>query len=126
MQKNLHTLPIPPAVTLRYTGEHKDQEKDQPFLGQIFLVTLFLIFVVLVTQFNSFSAPLIILSSVILSRDGVFFGLILHERPFSIMMGGIGVISLAGVMANTASALATARKTALQTPEMAASLAWAC
>ena len=102
VQKSLHSLPIPPGVTLRYTGEREDQEESQSFLGQSFLVALFLIFVVLVTQFNSFSAPLIILSSVILSLIGVFFGLILHDRPFSIMMGGIGVISLAGVVVNNA------------------------
>ncbi len=102
VQAALSDLEFPPGVSLRYTGENEDQQESQSFLGQSFLVALCLIFIVLVAQFNSFTTPLIILSSVILSLIGVFMGLILHDRPFSIMMGGIGVISLAGVVVNNA------------------------
>jgi multidrug efflux pump subunit AcrB len=57
---------------------------------------------VLVTQFDSFRAPCIILSSVLLSLIGVFTGLVLTGTSFSVIMTGVGVISLAGVVVNNA------------------------
>ena len=102
VRNRLDNFPLPANFNLRYTGENEDREEAQGFLGESFLVVLFLIFIILVTQFNSFYIPLIILSSVMLSLIGVFLGLIIHNRPFSIMMGGIGVISLAGIVVNNA------------------------
>ena len=67
-----------------------------------FVVALFLIALVLITQFNSILQPLIIMSSVILSLAGVFLGLFLFHMPFGIIMTGIGCISLAGVVVNNA------------------------
>jgi len=57
---------------------------------------------ILVTQFNSVSQPVVIISSVILSLGGVFLGLSVLEQPFGIIMTGVGVISLAGVVVNNA------------------------
>ena len=45
------------------------------FLSKAFVAAIFIIFIILVTQFNSFATPLIILTSVLLSLIGVFFGL---------------------------------------------------
>jgi multidrug efflux pump subunit AcrB len=61
-----------------------------------------LIALVLVTQFDSVLSPLIILTSVILSLIGVFLGLIITQKPFGVIMTGMGVISLAGVVVNNA------------------------
>jgi multidrug efflux pump len=66
------------------------------------VVALVLILGVLVTQFNSLSVPLIIMTTVVLSTVGVFAGLLLWHMPFSIIMTGIGVISLAGIVVNNA------------------------
>src|SRR5690606_24362404 len=63
---------------------------------------IFLIAIVLVTQFNSFLTPLVILGTVVLSLVGVLWGLILTSTPFGIIMTGINVISLAGVVVNNA------------------------
>ena len=63
---------------------------------------MFLIAIVLVTQFNRFDLPLIILASVVLSLVGVLWGLVVTGTPFGIMMTGLGVISLAGVVVNNA------------------------
>jgi len=65
-------------------------------------VAIFLIFVVLLAQFNSFGQSLIVISSVVLSLTGVFLGLMITGMPFGIIMTGIGVISLAGVVVNNA------------------------
>ena len=102
VRARLADMELPPGISLRYTGENEDLQESQAFLLQSFFVALFLIFLVLVTQFNSVMVPFIILSSVVLSLMGVFLGLMVHDRPFSVLMTGIGAISLAGIVVNNA------------------------
>jgi CzcA family heavy metal efflux pump len=101
-EKLLAENPPPPGYTIRFTGENQEQEESQNFLSRAFIVALFFIFLILVTQFNSVSQPFIIMSSVILSMGGAFLGLMLYKQPFGVIMTGIGVISLAGVVVNNA------------------------
>ena len=91
---------LPPGYTIDYTGESEDQAEASEFLQRAFLVALVLIFLVLISQFNSIIRPFIILTSVILSTVGVLLGLIVFRLPFGIIMTGIGVISLAGIVVN--------------------------
>lgn len=79
-----------------------ERNRSQAFLMQAFIVAVFLIFMVLVVQFNSVTQPLIILASVFLSLGGVFWGLFIFRQQFVIIMSGIGTISLAGVVVNNA------------------------
>lgn len=102
VQKKLEGLELPKGYTISYTGENKDREESQAFLLRSFLIALVAIYLVLVTQFNSFAIPFIIMTSVVLSLMGVFLGLIIHRSPFGIIMTGIGVISLAGIVVNNA------------------------
>ena len=89
---------LDPRVKLEYRGEDEEQAESQAFLSSAFLYALFLIAVILITQFNSFYSTFLILSAVIMSTIGVFGGLIITQQPFSIVMTGIGVISLAGMV----------------------------
>lgn len=93
---------LPSGFALRLGGANDEQRKSQEFLSRAFLIAIFLIGMVLVSQFNRFDLPLIILSSVILSLVGVLWGLILTGTSFGIIMTGLGVISLAGVVVNNA------------------------
>ena len=68
-------LPLPPGYQLKFTGENEEQQDSQDFLTRAFVVAIFLIFLILVTLFNSVAQPLIILTSVILSLGGAFLGL---------------------------------------------------
>ena len=86
----------------KFTGQIKDQEKEMAFLSTALLVAVFLIMLILVTQFNSFSTPFIILFSVLLSLSGVFFGIVIARNDFVIIMTMIGIISLAGIVVNNA------------------------
>jgi multidrug efflux pump subunit AcrB len=61
---------------------------------------MFLIFVVLLAQFNRFLSVALVLSAVVMSTIGVFLGLLIMGQPFGIVMTGIGVIALAGVVVN--------------------------
>jgi len=92
----------PRGAQLSYTGEHKEMVKARAFLSKALLVGVFLIAMVLLTQFNSVGQSSIILFSVFLSMVGVIWGLILNRMPFSVMMTGLGIISLAGVVVNNA------------------------
>ncbi|MBW2634539.1 MAG: efflux RND transporter permease subunit, partial [Deltaproteobacteria bacterium] len=100
--KILEKVKLPPGYKIRLTGEQEEQDAAQAFLSKAFAAALFLIMLILVTQFNSVSQPLIILTSVILSLGGVFLGLSFMGFPFGIVMTGVGVISLAGVVVNNA------------------------
>ncbi len=93
---------LPPGYRITYAGEKEEQDEAAAFLKKAFVIALLLILMILVTQFNTLSVPLIILVTVILSTVGVFVGLLVNDMPFGIIMTGIGVISLAGVVVNNA------------------------
>jgi len=101
-EKILADFSLPPGYKIRFTGELEFQQEAQAFLSKAFAAAILLIILILVTQFNSVSQPLIIMTSVILSLGGVFFGLSVMRLPFGIIMTGVGVISLAGVVVNNA------------------------
>jgi multidrug efflux pump len=96
----LKSLPMPPGYRVTFTGEFEFQKESEEFLSKAFAIALFLIFLILVTQFNSVAQPFIIMTSVILSLGGAFLGLTVIGSPFGIIMTGVGVISLAGVVVN--------------------------
>ncbi len=102
IRRILADLDLPTGYRIDYSGEQEEQQKASAFLGKAFVVALFLIILVLITQFNSISQTFIVMTSVILSLSGVFFGLIVTMTNFGIIMTGIGVISLAGVVVNNA------------------------
>ena len=86
----------------KFTGQMEDQEKELAFLSGALLFAVFLILLILVTQFNAFSSPAIILSSVVLSLAGVFLGIVISRNDFVIIMTMVGIISLAGIVVNNA------------------------
>ena len=86
----------------KFTGQMEDQQKELSFLSTALLVAVFLILLILVTQFNAFSSPIIILTSVVLSLAGVFLGIVISRNDFVIIMTMIGIISLAGIVVNNA------------------------
>ncbi len=91
---------LDPNVRVTFKGENEDQREAEEFLSQAFGAALFLMAIILVTQFNSFYQAMLILSAVIFSTIGVLLGLLIMDQPFSIVMSGIGVISLAGIVVN--------------------------
>lgn len=93
---------LPQGVAANWTGQQQEQDDAQEFLTLAFLIALFLITFILVSQFNSLVKPLIVLTSVIMSVGGVLYGLVVFQMPFGIIMTGIGIISLAGVVVNNA------------------------
>lgn len=101
-EKLLKKFPLPPGYSVKFTGEFEFQQESEEFLTKAFIIALLLIFLILVSMFNSVGQPFIIMTSVILSLGGAFLGLMIYEQPFGIIMTGVGVISLAGVVVNNA------------------------
>lgn len=99
-EKLLEGFPMPTGYGLKFTGELEMQKESESFLMKAFVIALLLIFLLLVSQFNSISLPFIIMTSVVLSLGGAFLGLSLFQMPFGIIMTSVGVISLAGVVVN--------------------------
>ncbi|MCP5104916.1 MAG: efflux RND transporter permease subunit, partial [bacterium] len=93
---------MPEGFEYKFTGEQQEQEETSAFLGRALLICLALIMMIMVTQFNSFSKPFIIMASVLFSTIGVFGGIATFRMDFIIIMTGIGIISLAGVVVNNA------------------------
>jgi multidrug efflux pump len=91
---------LPAGVQLSFKGEQRDSEESGGFLGQALLLALFLIAIVLLIEFDSFYAVFLILSAVVMSTIGVFLGLLAFDQPFSVVMTGIGIITLAGIVVN--------------------------
>ncbi len=93
---------MPTGFTYSFTGEQEEQAEQMAFLSTAFLLAIFGIFIILVTQFNSVTSPIIILLSVVFSVIGVLLGYIFTGMDLVIIMFGVGVISLAGIVVNNA------------------------
>ena len=102
LRKMLAGYSMPAGYKISFTGEQKSQTDAANFLMRAMLIALALIMIILVSQFNSFVKPSIIMFSVILSTIGVFGGLATFHMDFIVLMTGIGLVSLAGVVVNNA------------------------
>jgi multidrug efflux pump subunit AcrB len=102
IKKVMAGFDMPPGYRYEFTGEQQEQDESFNFLMMAMLIAVALIFLILVTQFNSVIRTIIILMSVLFSTIGVFGGLATFKMPFVIIMTGIGIISLAGIVVNNA------------------------
>ncbi len=98
----LESFPFPEGYSFQLTGEQEEQKDSMEFLSRAMLIAMSLIMIILVTQFNSIIKPLIIMVSVLLSTIGVFGGFATFNMDLSVILTGIGIVSLAGVVVNNA------------------------
>lgn len=87
-------------ISWKMGGSDEESKQAGDFLSKAFGAALFLIFIVLLAQFNKFTSVILVLMTVVMSTIGVFLGLLITGQPFGIVMSGIGVIALAGVVVN--------------------------
>jgi multidrug efflux pump len=106
MKKEMETFEkedqVSTGIKYRFAGQQDEQAKEMAFLSKALMVALFLVLLIIVSQFNSYSAPTVILLTVLLSLIGVFLGLVISGQNFVVIMTMIGIISLAGVVVNNA------------------------
>ncbi|HFC05528.1 MAG TPA: efflux RND transporter permease subunit, partial [Rhizobiales bacterium] len=90
------------GVTFRFRGGDEDSKKSQAFLTKAMAASVFLMFIILVTQFNSFYHAILTLSTLVMSIAGVLIGMMVTGQAFSVVMTGVGVVALAGIVVNNA------------------------
>jgi multidrug efflux pump len=91
---------VPAEVKVQFAGEDADQREAATFLMTAFVVAIFLMAIILVTQFNSLYQAALVLSAIVLSTAGVLMGLLINGQSFGIVMVGMGLIALAGIVVN--------------------------
>ncbi|SMX38599.1 efflux RND transporter permease subunit [Maliponia aquimaris] len=100
LEAALEMADLPGGISYSFAGEAEEQQEAATFLIGAFVAAIFLMLVILVLQFNSFGQALIVMSAIVFSVAGVLLGLVVTGRPFGVVMGGIGVIALAGIVVN--------------------------
>jgi multidrug efflux pump subunit AcrB len=98
IQTEIDEFKSPPGVEVKMAGEQEEQQETMLFLGTALMISLGLILIILVTQFNSITKPLIILSEILFSIIGVLLGVTIFGMEMSIVMSGVGIIALAGIV----------------------------
>ncbi len=100
LKLEIEKMSIDNDVSIEFGGEDEDIAETQAFLGQAFGLSLLLMIMILMIQFNSFWQTFVTMSAIILSIGGVLLGLWITGRPFGIVMSGLGIIALAGIVVN--------------------------
>ncbi len=90
----------PPGLEISFRGENEEQNDALAFVGLAFGLSLLLMFILLVTQFNNLYQATLILFAVVLSTAGVLLGLLITDSSFSAILTGVGVVALAGIVVN--------------------------
>lgn len=102
IKASLDDYQLPVGYSYKFGGEQEKQAEEMAFLSNALILAVFLIFLIIVAQFNKLTAPLIIMTAVLFSTIGVFLGLVIFNMEFIIIMTMIGIISLAGIVVNNA------------------------
>jgi multidrug efflux pump subunit AcrB len=98
IQREISQFKSPAGIEVKMAGEQEEQQETMLFLGTALMISLGLILMILVTQFNSITKPLIILSEIVLSIIGVLLGVTIFRMEMSIVMSGVGIVALAGIV----------------------------
>jgi multidrug efflux pump subunit AcrB len=98
VQAKVSAMGIPSSVRVEYGGTYQEQQKSFADLARVLVLALALVFVVLLAEFQNFSAPLAILTSSILSIAGVVFALFITKTNFNVA-SFMGLIMVIGIVA---------------------------
>ncbi|MDA7598468.1 efflux RND transporter permease subunit [Alphaproteobacteria bacterium] len=100
LRQALADAPLAQDVEIKFGGENEDIAETQSFLATSFMLSLVLMVIILMVQFNSGWQAFVTMSAIVLSTGGVVLGLWVTNQPFGVVMCGLGVISLAGIVVN--------------------------
>ena len=97
-KQTISNLHLPSSIQVQYGGTYQEQQKSFHDLVVVLLLAVVLIFLVLLFEFGTFSAPVAILSSAVLASSGVFFALLITRTTFNIS-SFMGLIMVVGIVA---------------------------
>lgn len=98
VENEVKNFDVPPGINITMGGQQEEQMETMMFLIQAMGISMMLIFLILVMQFNSFSRTLIIMSEIIFSVFGVLLGVAIFGNDMSVVMTGVGIVALAGIV----------------------------
>jgi CzcA family heavy metal efflux pump len=98
VQKTVADLKLPPSIRVEYGGTYREQQKSFRDLTIVLLLAIVLVFLVLLFEFRSFTAPVAILSSAVLSTSGVLFALLITRTTLNVS-SYMGLIMVVGIVA---------------------------
>ncbi|MDX5419610.1 MAG: efflux RND transporter permease subunit, partial [Hymenobacteraceae bacterium] len=98
IEESLQNFQTPEGYEVRMGGQQEEQQETMEFLMIALVAAFLIIFLILVTQFNSVSKPFIILSEVLFSIIGVLLGFSIFGMDTSVVMTGVGIVALAGIV----------------------------
>jgi len=98
IQKKVTELHLPPSLLVKYGGTYQLEQQSFHDLVIVLLLALVFIFLVLLIEFRTFSAPVAILASAVLSTSGVFLALLITQVTFNIS-SFMGLIMVIGIVA---------------------------
>jgi HAE1 family hydrophobic/amphiphilic exporter-1 len=99
IRERLAGLSLPAGVTVELGGQNQEMAASFRSLQMAVLLAVFLVYLVMAAQFESFVYPLIIMATVPLALTGAVYGLFLCGLPVSVI-AAIGAIMLAGIVVN--------------------------
>ncbi len=100
LQAWLDSQTWPESIFFKFRGADEEQKEAGAFLMRAMLGSLFLMAIILITQFNSFYQTAITLTTIVLAASGALVGMVITGQKFSIIMTGTGIIALAGIVVN--------------------------
>ncbi|MBN2416063.1 efflux RND transporter permease subunit [bacterium] len=101
IRKELRTVPVPKDFAILFGGDYEEQQKAFRELMFGFILAIFLVYMVMAGQFESFRDPFVVLFSIPMALIGIVLTMILTGTIFS-MQAFIGCIMLAGIVVNNA------------------------
>ncbi len=99
IESRLRSIPLPANVSWELGGQNDEMQSSYRSLQMAILLAIFLVYLVMAAQFESFLYPLIIMFTVPLALVGAIYGLVLTATPVSVI-AVIGAIMLAGIVVN--------------------------
>ncbi len=101
IQDKIDMLVKPPNFFVDIAGAYKDMQESFRDLALALLLAIVLIYIIMASQFESFSAPFIIMFAVPTIIFGVMFFLFLTGTTFNVV-SFMGVLMLSGIVVNNA------------------------
>ena len=100
LRERVPQLDLDPDVVVQFEGTARDQSESSVFLSIALLIAMAMIAIILVLEFNSISQTLLILTAIVFAAGGVLLGYLVTRNPFGLVMGGVGIITLTGIVVN--------------------------
>ena len=97
VQAELDKMEVPQGIQVALAGNYEDQQETTADMGLLALIIMMLVYIVMASQFESFSKPFIIMFSIPFALSGVILALLVTGENLD-MVGMLGIILLIGIV----------------------------